>query len=94
MSLSTEQVKKIASLARIKVSNSEVEKYQNELNKIFKLIEELNQANTDGVEPLLSVCEHELMLREDVETHENLKEPVLKNAPSKHGFFVVPKVVE
>ena len=66
MSLSESQVKKIAHLARLKVSGPEVEKYTNELNKILGFVEQLSEVNTDGVEPLYSVHKEPQPLRKDV----------------------------
>jgi aspartyl-tRNA(Asn)/glutamyl-tRNA(Gln) amidotransferase subunit C len=95
MSLSLEEVKKIAKLSRIKLAEGEVEKYQGEINKIFNWIEQLQEVNTDNVEPMFSSERTSLPLREDEVTDGKKVESVLKNAPeSKYGFFVVPKVIE
>lgn len=95
MSLSLDEVKKIAKLSRIKVSDDEVQKYQGELNKIFDWIEQLQEVNTDDIKPMFSTERHTLPMREDVVTDGDKAESVLKNAPeSKYGFFVVPKVIE
>ncbi len=95
MSLTLDQVKRIAHLARIKVDDAEVTKYQGELNKIFGWIEQLQEVDTDGVAPLYSVADHPQPLREDVISDGDIKDDVLANAPeAKYDHFVVTKVVE
>lgn len=95
MSLTLEEVKKIAKLARIKMSEDEIAKYQTELNKIFSWIEQLKEVNTDNVEQMYSPVTHSLPMREDKVTDGNIRDKVLQNAPeSKYGFFAVPKVIE
>ena len=71
------------------------EKDKEEFNKILSWIEELNEINTDNVEPLISVNDTTLRLREDEITDGNYQEAVLANAPDKeYDYFAVPKVVE
>ncbi len=95
MSLSLQDVKKIAKLARIKMSEEEIQKYQGELNKIFDWIEQLSEVNTDNTDPMYSVVDQPLALRKDQISDGGIRDKVLQNAPdSKYGFFVVPKVVE
>lgn len=88
-------VKKIAFLSKLKVDDESMEGVKNEFNGIVEWFEQLQEVNTDNVEPLLSPNEINLRCREDVVTIENNAEAVLKNAPAKeYGYFVVPKVVE
>ena len=95
MSLSLQDVKKIAKLARIKMAEEEIEKYQGELNKIFNWIEQLSEVNTNDVKPMYSVVDQPLLLRKDDVTDGGIRDKVLQNAPdSKYGFLTVPKVVE
>jgi aspartyl-tRNA(Asn)/glutamyl-tRNA(Gln) amidotransferase subunit C len=95
MSLTLQEVKKIAKLARIKMGDEEIAKYQTELNKIFSWIEQLSEVNTNNVDPMYSVIQQPLVMREDTITDGGIRDKVLQNAPdSKYGFFVVPKVVE
>lgn len=95
MSLTLDEVKRVAHLARIKITENEAAKYQVELNKIFDWIEQLQEVNTDNIEPLYSVAEHPLPLREDKVTDGAIKDDVLANAPeAKYDHFVVTKVVE
>jgi aspartyl-tRNA(Asn)/glutamyl-tRNA(Gln) amidotransferase subunit C len=95
MSVSTEQVRHIAKLARIAVSDEEIERLAPELNKILGWVEQLGEVNTDGVEPLTAVIDQKLRLRDDVVTEGNIRDEILANAPeAQHGFFAVPKVIE
>jgi aspartyl-tRNA(Asn)/glutamyl-tRNA(Gln) amidotransferase subunit C len=95
MSVSHEQVRHIARLARIAMSDEELERLVPELNAIIGWVEQLSEVNTDGVEPLTAVIEQKLRLRDDVVTDGNIQGEVLANAPAaQHGFFAVPKVIE
>jgi aspartyl-tRNA(Asn)/glutamyl-tRNA(Gln) amidotransferase subunit C len=95
MSVSIEQVRHIAKLARIAMSDEEIERLAPELNNILGWVEQLGEVNTDGVEPLTAVIDQKLRLRDDVVTEGNIRDEVLANAPeAQHGFFAVPKVIE
>jgi aspartyl-tRNA(Asn)/glutamyl-tRNA(Gln) amidotransferase subunit C len=95
MSVSSEQVRHIAKLARIGMSDAEIEALVPELNNILGWVEQLGKVNTDGVEPLTAVIDQKLRLREDVVTDGGIRDDVLANAPeAQHGFFAVPKVIE
>ena len=95
MSVSTQQVRHIAKLARIAMSDDEIERLAPELNNILGWIEQLSEVNTDGVEPLTAVIDQKLRLRDDVVNDGNIRAEVLANAPdAQHGFFAVPKVIE
>jgi aspartyl-tRNA(Asn)/glutamyl-tRNA(Gln) amidotransferase subunit C len=95
MSVSIEQVRHIAKLARIAMSDEEIEQLAPELNNILGWVEQLGEVNTDGVEPLTAVIDQKLRLRDDVVTEANIRDEVLANAPeAQHGFFAVPKVIE
>ena len=95
MSVSTEQVRHIAKLARIAMSDEEIERLAPELNNILGWVEQLAEVNTQGVEPLTAVIDQKLRLRDDVVTEGDIREDVLANAPeAQHGFFAVPKVIE
>jgi aspartyl-tRNA(Asn)/glutamyl-tRNA(Gln) amidotransferase subunit C len=95
MSVTNEQVRHIANLARIAMSDEEIERLAPELNNILGWIEQLGEVNTDGVEPLATVIDQKLRLRDDVVTDGDIREDVLANAPdAQHGFFAVPKVIE
>ena len=95
MSIDSGTVSKIARLARIRLSDDEKTHYASEISGIMQWIEQLQQVNTDGVEPLMSVSRATLPLREDVVSKPNTPEELLKNAPKQEfGCFVVPKVIE
>jgi aspartyl-tRNA(Asn)/glutamyl-tRNA(Gln) amidotransferase subunit C len=95
MSVTNEQVRHIARLARIAMSDEELERLVPELNGIIGWVEQLGEVNTDGVEPLTAVIDQKLRLREDAVTDGDCRDDVLANAPeAQHGFFAVPKVIE
>ena len=95
MSVSPEQVRHIAKLARIAMSDDELERLVPELNNILGWVEQLGEVDTDGVEPLTAVIDQKLRLRDDVVNDGNIRDEVLANAPeAQHGFFAVPKVIE
>jgi aspartyl-tRNA(Asn)/glutamyl-tRNA(Gln) amidotransferase subunit C len=95
MSVTPEQVRHIAKLARIATSDAEIEALVPELNNILSWVEQLGEVDTDGVEPLTAVIEQKLRLREDAVTDGDRRDEILANAPSaEHGFFAVPKVIE
>ena len=95
MPVSTEQVRHIAKLARIAMSDEEIERLAPELNNILGWVEQLGEVDTDGVEPLATVVDQKLRLRDDVVNAGNIRDEILANAPdAQHGFFAVPKVIE
>ena len=95
MTIDSAIVGRIARLARIKVTDQEKEVLAGELNNILKLAEQLNEVDTKGIEPLTSVVQMELVLRNDAVTDGGIGEKIVTNAPEQTaGFFVVPKVVE
>ena len=88
-------VRRIARLARIKLTDDDVPRLEGELNAILKWIEMLNEADVSGVEPLTSVVEMEMKMRDDVVTDGNMPDNVVANAPATEDhYFMVPKVVE
>ena len=100
MSVDTATVKKIASLARIAITEEDATRIAPELDNILHWIEQLGEVDTTGVEPMTAVIANELRLRDDVVnadplTGGGIREQVLANAPvAEHGFFAVPKVIE
>jgi aspartyl-tRNA(Asn)/glutamyl-tRNA(Gln) amidotransferase subunit C len=95
MSIDAATVKRIGRLARIRVEENEVEKYQGELNAILGFVEQLGEVNVEGVEAMTSVTPMQLRRREDKITDGGYPEKIVKNAPlSEDNFFMVPKVVE
>jgi aspartyl-tRNA(Asn)/glutamyl-tRNA(Gln) amidotransferase subunit C len=95
MSLDTATVRRIASLARIRLEEPEVLRMQAELNGILGWIEQLQAVDTDGVEPMAGGGAVSLRMREDVVTDGGIPDRVLANAPDREGeYFGVPKVIE
>ncbi|MDX1950245.1 MAG: Asp-tRNA(Asn)/Glu-tRNA(Gln) amidotransferase subunit GatC [Rickettsiales bacterium] len=94
--INNKDVLKIAKLARIELTEGEVEKYSKDLSNIFHMIDELNEVNTDGVPEMAGVGGYTLRLRDnDIIADGNIREAVIANAPkSQFGCFVVPKVVD
>ncbi|KJS25844.1 MAG: glutamyl-tRNA amidotransferase [Hyphomonadaceae bacterium BRH_c29] len=95
MSVSKDDVRKVARLSRIAVPEERLDELAGELNGILGWIDQLNEVDVSGVEPMTSVVETKLPMREDVVTDGNIQDQVLANAPrTEDGFFVVPKSVE
>ena len=95
MSVDQSIVRHIAKLARIAVSDAEVEALVPELNNILGWIEQLGEVDTSGVEPMTAVIPNRLRMRDDQVTDGGRRDAVLMNAPvAEHGFFAVPKVIE
>jgi aspartyl-tRNA(Asn)/glutamyl-tRNA(Gln) amidotransferase subunit C len=95
MSVDAATVKRIGRLARIRIEEDEVATYQDELNVILGFVEQLNEVDVEGVEPMTSVTPMRLRRREDKVTDGGYPEKIVKNAPlTEDNFFMVPKVVE
>jgi len=95
MSVNEQQVRHVAKLARLALSDAEIDKMVPELNNILGWVEQLGEVDTAGVEPLTAVIDLKLRLRDDVVTDGDVRDKVLLNAPdAQHGFFAVPKVIE
>ncbi|MCE2929132.1 MAG: Asp-tRNA(Asn)/Glu-tRNA(Gln) amidotransferase subunit GatC [Candidatus Caenarcaniphilales bacterium] len=83
MSLNHEQVKHIAKLARLNLTEDEVAKYALSLSQILGYIEQLNELDTKDVEPMIAAVQHQKALREDIAVDSQLQESMLANAPAK-----------
>ena len=100
MSVNEAQVRHVAKLARLALSDAEIDKMVPELNNILGWVEQLGEVDTDGIEPLTAVIDIPTRLRDDVVdadplTGGDIRDKVLLNAPyAQHGFFAVPKVIE
>ena len=95
MSVDQATVKRVARLARIKVKDEDVPRLAGELNEILAFVEQLNEVDVSGVEPLTSVVAMKMKMRDDVVTDGSIPKDVTKNAPAtEDDFFMVPKVVE
>jgi aspartyl-tRNA(Asn)/glutamyl-tRNA(Gln) amidotransferase subunit C len=88
-------VRRIARLARIKITEEEAKGLEGELSGILNWVEQLGEVDTENVEPMTSVVPIKLKMREDVVNDGEKADDVTANAPmSEDGFYVVPKVVE
>ena len=95
MSIDKDTARRVAHLARIEVADEALEPLAASLSKILDFMEELNEVNIDGVEPMSSVTPMELKQRADEVTDGDIQDKILANAPdAREGFFAVPKVVE
>jgi aspartyl-tRNA(Asn)/glutamyl-tRNA(Gln) amidotransferase subunit C len=95
MSIDTKTAAKVAKLARIRVEDDALLALAQEFNTILGFIEQLQEVDVDGVEPMVSVTPMRLKRRSDEVTDGDQQGKVLSNAPdSREGFFAVPKVVE
>lgn len=95
MSLSPEQVQKIAHLARLAVAPEELESLGRDLSRILELVEQMQAADTADIAPMAHPLEMPQRLRPDVVTEENRRELYMRNAPAaENGLFLVPKVIE
>jgi aspartyl-tRNA(Asn)/glutamyl-tRNA(Gln) amidotransferase subunit C len=95
MSVDLQTVKRVARLARIAVSEEDAERMTGELNAILGFVEQLNEVDVSGVEPMTSVTPMEMKKRQDVVTDGNKAADIVANAPAtEENFFLVPKVVE
>jgi aspartyl-tRNA(Asn)/glutamyl-tRNA(Gln) amidotransferase subunit C len=95
MSVDAATVRRIAHLARIKVTDAEVPHLQSELNAMLSFVEQLSEVDIAGVEPMTSVMPMEMKRRPDVVDDGDIADDIVVNAPATEGhFFLVPKVVE
>ncbi len=95
MSVTIDNVKRVARLARIEVSDERAQTMQGELNTILGFIDQLNEVNVDGVEPMTSVVDASMKKRIDVVDDGDKADDIVANAPaSEDNFFMVPKVIE
>jgi aspartyl-tRNA(Asn)/glutamyl-tRNA(Gln) amidotransferase subunit C len=95
MSVDAKTVRRIAHLARIAVADAEVEHLRGELNGILAWVEQLNEVDVAGVEPMTSVTPMAMKKRADAVTDGGMADDIVKNAPVREDhFFVVPRVVE
>jgi aspartyl-tRNA(Asn)/glutamyl-tRNA(Gln) amidotransferase subunit C len=95
MSVDITTVKRVARLARIAVNEEDAERMAGELNTILGFVEQLNEVNVEGVEPMTSVTPMAMKKRQDVVTDGNKATDIVANAPAtEENFFLVPKVVE
>lgn len=95
MSVDVATVKRVARLARIAVDEEQAQRMTGELNAILGFVEQLNEVDVDGVEPMTSVVPMAMKKRADAVTDGNKAADIVANAPeTEDNFFMVPKVVE
>ena len=95
MSIDKDKIKHVSKLARISVDEKKIDDLTKDLSSIFKFIEQLNELNTDKVEPLSSILNEPLRSRKDEINDGKIRDEILENSPKKNEeFFVVPKVIE
>ena len=95
MSIDKDKIKHVSKLARISVDEKKIDSLTKDLSSIFKFIEQLNELNTDNVEPLSSILNEPLRSRKDKINDGKIRDKILENSPNKNNeFFVVPKVIE
>jgi aspartyl-tRNA(Asn)/glutamyl-tRNA(Gln) amidotransferase subunit C len=95
MSVDPQTVRRIANLARIAVAEEEIERLQGELNAILAFVEQLQEVDVEGVDPMSSVTPMAMKKRSDEVTEGNIADDIVRNAPATEGhYFLVPKVVE
>jgi aspartyl-tRNA(Asn)/glutamyl-tRNA(Gln) amidotransferase subunit C len=95
LSVDSDTVRRIAHLARIRLEDDRIEPMRVELNTILAFVEQLEEVDTQNVEPMTSVVATKMRLRPDIVTDGGISEDVIANAPaSEDGFFMVPRVVE
>ena len=95
MSIDIETARKVAKLARIRVDEAHLPKLAEQLSGILGFMEQLNEVDVTGIEPMVSVTPMRLARRVDVVADGNIQAQIVKNAPdAREGFFAVPKVVE
>ena len=95
MSIDKDKIKHVSKLARISVDEKKIDGLTKDLSSIFKFIEQLNELNTDKIEPLSSILNEPLRSRKDEVNDGEIREKILENSPKKNKeFFIVPKVIE
>ncbi|MBQ2645223.1 Asp-tRNA(Asn)/Glu-tRNA(Gln) amidotransferase subunit GatC [bacterium] len=91
--ITKEEVKHVAKLARLELTDAEIEKYSEQLGNILKYVEQMNEIDTTGIEPMPHAIPITNVMREDEVKYEQTKEELMKNAPyEEDGFFRVPKI--
>lgn len=91
--ISTDDVKHVAKLARLELTEEEINKYSKQLGDILKYVEQMNEVDTTGVEPMPHAIPVYNVMREDIVKYEQTKEEMMANAPfEEDGFFRVPKI--
>jgi aspartyl-tRNA(Asn)/glutamyl-tRNA(Gln) amidotransferase subunit C len=95
MSLTADQIRQVAHLARLELKPEQVDRYARELSNILDMVGQLAGADTAGTEPMAHPLDMSQRLRPDVVTERNQRQEFQAHAPAvKHGLYIVPKVIE
>lgn len=95
MTLKTEDVKNIAHLARLAISDDAIEHYAQDLSRILDLVDQMNQVDTEGVQPMAHPMDAQQRLREDAVTETDQRDKFQSIAPDvESGLYRVPRVIE
>ncbi len=95
MNIDKKLLKKIATLSKVKVKDSEIDRFSKDLSKIINWVEKLNEVDTKDITPVANPSDIKIPFRKDEINDGKIEEKILKNAPEKKGgYFIVPKVVE
>ena len=95
MALSTDDIQKIARLARLEIAEQDITRYQSELDSILGLIEQMEAADTSSIEPMTNPQDASLRLRKDEVSETNQRDKFQQNAPAADkGLYLVPKVID
>lgn len=95
MTITIENIRHIAKLARIRLSDEELQHYHDDLSNIMKMVDELNDVSDDKTREVANIVDHQMPMREDIVSDGGIADLVVANAvKSEHGCFVVPKVID
>ena len=95
MAIDKDKIKHVSKLAKISINEKKIDSLTKDISSIFEFIEQLNELNTDKVEPLSSILNEPLRSRKDIISDGKIRDKILKNSPKQNEeFFVVPKVIE
>lgn len=95
MTIAIDEVKKAAQLAKIYIAEEKIESIRAEINSMFEFIDQIEEVDTNGIEPLISVVDYKIVMRKDGVNDGGIADEIVQNAPvTQEHFFLVPKVVE
>ncbi len=95
MTIAIDEVKKAAQLAKIYIAEEKIESIRSEINSMFEFIDQIEEVDTNGIEPLISVVDYKIVMRKDGVNDGGIADEIVQNAPvTQEHFFLVPKVVE
>ncbi len=93
--ITKEKIEKVARLAMIEIDPKNQENLCNQISNILDWVDKLNEIDTTNIEPLTTVCDHNLITNNDIVNDGNIVDDILRNTKdAKYGYFSVPKVIE